>query len=195
MSYGGSVSRGRLSRAGILVLAGAAGFAVSVAVATGIALGGPTQAATTSAVLQTTTGAEPPPVIAGASLTHKRFRVAAQRTAVATKAPLGTTFRFTLSVPGSMQIDITRSAPGLRSGRTCVAPSARLRRSHARRCRRAISAGTLTRSHELKGPNSVPFSGRLGRRALGPGAYTATLTAHGSGGLSAPTALAFTVVK
>jgi len=41
--------------------------------------------------------------------------------------------------------------------------------------------GTLTRKANA-GTTSVPFSGRLGRRALGPGSYKATLAATGADG-------------
>jgi DNA-binding beta-propeller fold protein YncE len=136
------------------------------------------------------------PVISAASLTNNRFRVAAKATAIsARKAPLGTRFRFTLSAAASLQITITRSAPGLRRGRSCLAPSARLRRAHAKRCSRALTVGRLTRSNEPKGADSVAFSGRIGHRALSPRAYHAVLSASDIGGRSNAVMLSFTVVR
>lgn len=126
---------------------------------------------------------------------HTRFSVAAQGTAIAAKAPLGTSFGFTLSAPAAVQVAITRSAPGLRRGRACVAPTAKLRRSHAKRCTRAITAETLTRAHEPRGANSVAFSGRIGNRPLSPRAYRAVLTASNAGGRSSPVSVGFTVVR
>jgi hypothetical protein len=144
-----------------------------------------------------TTLAAPPlslPTISGAQLTHTRFRVAAQATAISAKSPLGTTFRFTISTPAKLEIAITRSAPGLRRGLNCVAPTAKLRRKHAKRCKRTLLVGTLTRSNEPQGTDSVSFSGRIGQRALRPGAYQAVLTASNATGRSKPAALAFVVV-
>jgi hypothetical protein len=140
-----------------------------------------------------------PSSISGASLTHKRFRVSRQATPISatarTKAPLGTRFRFTLSAAAKLTIAITRSAPGLRRGHSCVAPTAKLRRTHAKRCGRTLRFGTLTRSREPGGADSVAFSGRVGHRPLSPGVYTALLSASNAGGPSKPVTLTFTVVR
>jgi hypothetical protein len=137
-----------------------------------------------------------PPTLTAASLTNRRFRVAKKDTAIsAKKAPLGTTFRFTLSAPAKLKIAITRSAPGLRRGHSCLAPSAKLRRKHAKRCTRTLTVGTLTRSSELKGADRIPFSGRIGHRALSPQLYKALLSASNAGGHSTPVTLAFVVVR
>ncbi len=138
------------------------------------------------------------PVISGARLSNARFRVAKRPTAVAAarkKAPQGTTFHFTLSEAASVKIAFTRSAPGLRSGRTCVAPTAKLRRKHAKRCSRTLKFGTLTRAKEGKGGDSVAFSGRVGAKPLGVGAYKATLVAVSSGLSSKPATLSFAIVR
>ena len=65
-----------------------------------------------------------PPRITGAGLTNKRFRVGRKSTAIsARRAPVGTSFRFTLSARATVQVTITRSATGLRA-------RAQLRRSN-----------------------------------------------------------------
>ena len=161
--------------------------------------GGP-QASRTTTIVVPPAGAigakREPPVISAASLTNKRFRVAAKATAIsARKAPLGTRFRFTLSAAARLQITITRSAPGLRRGRSCLAPTATLRRAHAKRCSRVLTVGTLTRSSEPKGADSVAFSGRIGHRALSPRLYHAVLSATDIGGRSNSVTLSFTVVR
>jgi hypothetical protein len=57
------------------------------------------------------------------------------------------------------------------------------------------ATGTLKRASH-KGANRIAFSGRIGRRALKPGRYVATITAaDASGKRSAPRTLRFTVVK
>jgi hypothetical protein len=136
------------------------------------------------------------PTIANAGLTHRRFRVAKQATAItASKAPLGTTFRFTLSTRASLQITITHTLPGLRSGRRCLAPTRKLERAHAKRCTRTVTVGTLTRANEPPGPDNVPFTGRIGHRALTPRAYRAVLRASSANGTSRPVTLSLIVVR
>jgi hypothetical protein len=136
------------------------------------------------------------PTLTSVSLTNKRFRVAKPATAIfARKAPLGTTFRFTLSEPAKVTIKITKTAPGLRRGHSCLAPTARLRHKHAKRCTRTLTLGTLTRSRERKGANRIPFSGRIGTRPLARRGYTAVLRASDAAGSSKPVALSFTIVR
>jgi alpha-tubulin suppressor-like RCC1 family protein len=138
----------------------------------------------------------PPPEITAASLTNKRFRVGGHATAVsARKVPVGTIFRFTLSAAAKLRIAITRTAAGLRHGHSCLAPSAKLRRKHAKSCTRTLTVGTLTRASEPRATDSVAFSGRIGRHALGPRSYVAVLTASDSAGHSKPVSLSFTVVR
>jgi hypothetical protein len=137
-----------------------------------------------------------PPVITAASMTNRRFRVAKTSTAIsAGTTPLGTIFRFTLSAAATVKIKITRSAGGLRHGTSCLAPSAKLKGEHAKRCTLTLVLGTLTRSSEAQGADSVPFSGRIGRRALSPGSYNAVLSASDVAGDSKPVTLAFTIVS
>ena len=136
------------------------------------------------------------PVISAARLSHTRFRVARRATAIsARRAPQATSFLFTLSQASSVQIAFRHPVGGLRSGRRCVAPTAKLRRRHAKRCTRTLTVGTLTRAHERKGRNSVYFSGRIGTRALAPGNYTAVLTATSGGLRSTPVALSLSIVR
>ncbi len=141
------------------------------------------------------------PRISGARLTHKRFRVSSHATAVSAathkpkRPPLGTRFRFTLSASAKAQIAITHSAGGLRAGRRCLAPTAKLRRAHAKHCTRTLTNGTLTRKHLASGARSVPFTGRIGHRALKPGHYRATIAASNAAGKARTVRLAFTVTR
>jgi PKD domain len=139
----------------------------------------------------------PAPRITGARLTRSRFRVSKRATALSARlrAPQGTSFHFTLSEAAKVRIAFKRSLAGLRSGRRCVAPSKKLSRRHAKRCTRTLVAGTLLRGHERKGANNVAFSGRLGTKALAPGAYTATLMAGAGGASSTPVTLSLTIVR
>jgi hypothetical protein len=156
--------------------------------------------------LTTSKAPTPPPVVkapafSSARLTNKRFRVGKAATAISARsaarsrrAPVGTRFRFKLTVAAKVQIAITRSASGLRRGRSCVAPTVKLRRAHARKCTRTLTVGKLTRANMRAGANAIAFSGRIGRRPLRPRAYRAVLTASNAGGRSRPVVLGFTVV-
>jgi hypothetical protein len=114
---------------------------------------------------------------------------------LAKKAPLGTSIHLALSEASKLQIVITRSAPGLRRGHRCVAPTTKLKRAHAKHCNRTLTVGTLTRSNEPQGADIVPFSGRIGHRPLEPRAYKAVLNASNANGLAAPVTLTFVVVR
>jgi hypothetical protein len=175
---------------------GSAGVVLSVTDAYGISAISAVIPLTVAPAPTRTTTTTQPPTLTSASLTNRRFRVAKRDTAMSAKrAPLGTTFRVTLSAAAKLQITITRSAPGLRRGRSCLAPTTKLRRKHAKHCTRTLTVGTLTRSNEPRGVDSVAFSGRIGHRALPPGACNAILSASNASGRSKAVRLAFVVVR
>jgi hypothetical protein len=136
------------------------------------------------------------PGLTGVSETNAAFRVGPQATPVDAarrrRPPVGTTFRFALDQPASVSIEIAQALPGRKSGRRCVKTTKRNARK--RRCTRLVRRGTLKRGGKL-GANSVPFSGRIGRRALKPGAYRVTFTATAAGLTSKPVVLRFRVVR
>ncbi len=139
--------------------------------------------------------APPKPRLTSVRMTNTRFRVAKTSTAItARRTPLGTSFRFKLSTPAELRIAITSTAAGLRHGRSCLAPTSKLRHAHAKSCTRTLTVATLTRASERKGADSIPFSGRIGTRALSPRSYAAVLTATNAGGSSKPVKLSFTIV-
>jgi hypothetical protein len=126
------------------------------------------------------------PVVTGFAAVPSAFAVGKKGTALAAKVHRGTTFRFRLSEPASVAIAIARQIPGLRKGASCVPATAKLtaailrksgKRGLARaRCKAFKQVGTLTRTGTA-GDNTVAFTGKLGRRALGVGRYRATLVA------------------
>ncbi|HEX4435545.1 MAG TPA: hypothetical protein VH061_02000 [Solirubrobacteraceae bacterium] len=131
--------------------------------------------------------------ITHASVSSTPFRVGKGATAIAASAPVGTNFRLTLSAAAKVQIALTSSAPGLRHGSLCVAPSARLVKAHAKHCTRTVTVGTLTRAHEAAGADEIAFTGRVGRRALKAGSYHAVLSASNTQSTAKPVTLSFTV--
>jgi Tol biopolymer transport system component len=153
----------------------------------------------------TTTGGSPAPKdttaprITGAKLSHKTFRVAKAPTAVSAAArnrkaaPAGTKLKLSLSEAATLKVTIARRQPGWRKGKACVKTTRKL--AHARRCTRAVKAGTLTR-RLTAGAATIAFSGRIGRKALPAGRYTATLQAtDAAGNTSKAVVLNFTVTS
>jgi hypothetical protein len=136
------------------------------------------------------------PLLTDVSETNSVFRVGREPTPTSAgrrrRAPVGTSFRFSLDRPASVAIRIARALPGRRSGRRCVKPTRRLARK--KRCTRFVRRGTLRR---VSGPgaNRVAFSGRIGRRALKPGKYRASFVATAFGASSKAKALRFRVVR
>ncbi|HVE68210.1 MAG TPA: neocarzinostatin apoprotein domain-containing protein [Solirubrobacteraceae bacterium] len=105
----------------------------------------------------------------------------------------GTTFRYTLSERARVLFTVHRLLPGRRVGRLCRAPT-RLNRGRAR-CTRYVFIGRFAQAG-VAGRNRKPFSGKIGRRALRPGRYRATLVATDAArNRSRAARVAFTVVR
>ena len=168
-----------------------------------LVLTSPDGTATSSDVTFTTLAATtvPPPAkpaISKAHMTHTRFRVGKQSTAISAKTrkpASGTAFAFKLSTAAKVEITIIRSVPGLRKGSRCVAPTKQLERHHAKSCTRTVTSGTLIRSGERAGVDQIAFSGRIGHVPLRPGSYKALMVAINSGGRSNQATLRFAVLK
>jgi hypothetical protein len=127
-----------------------------------------------------------------ARVTNTRFAVAPQATVVSAKAKRGTKFVFSLSEDARTTITISQKLAGRRKGKRCVKP----RKSLKKRCTRLVRVGALTRSKTKAGKNSIAFSGRLGKKALRPGGYQASLVAADAAGQkSKPRVVKFTVVR
>jgi len=143
-----------------------------------------------------------PPVLRSVSLTHKRFRVAKARTAIAAAAkrkpavPRGTVLRLRSSEAGRLTLLIERARPGqkVRHGRAVVCKAVR-RKPRRGACTAYARTATLTRTIKA-GRGSVALSGRIGARALAPGAYRLTLTARDkAGNVSKAVRISFTILR
>lgn len=137
-----------------------------------------------------------PPQITAVKLSHTRFAVAKTRTAVTArkrKHPIGTTVEFTLSEPARVTLTITHAVPGKRSGRSCEPSHAKhLAKKH--RCTAMAIGGTITRRSEKAGADRIPFSGRIGHRALRTGHYAMRIVATDpAGNPSAAHTIKFTI--
>jgi len=106
------------------------------------------------------------PQVSEVAVKPSRFRVGARATAVSAKT--GTTITFLLTKDATATLSFDQAVQGRRRGSGCVRINRR--NINGRKCTRFIPRGTLTRA-ALQGPNAVPFTGRIGRRALKPGRY------------------------
>ena len=148
----------------------------------------------------TVTVVQSSPVLSHVRVSNARFRVGSRPTAIsgavrrAARAPLGTQFLFTVSLPATVQIGLVQKASGVRRGGVCVAPAPGLRGAGGGQCTRTIGRGSLVRSTEPAGSDAISFSGRVGSRALPPGSYQATVQAANDSGRSMAITVKFTIV-
>ena len=100
---------------------------------------------------------------------------------------------FSISEAATLQMRVSVARPGRREHGHCAAPS-RANRGH-RRCTRWVALGTLS-TPALPGANRTPFTPRVDKRLLAPGAYRLTIVATDAAGASSPPAVAgFTIVR
>jgi hypothetical protein len=138
----------------------------------------------------------PPPAVSGVRITPARFRVARPATAITARKRVarGTHIRFTLAAAATATLTFQRPVAGRRAKNGhCVKPTAKLRR--AKRCTRYRAEGKLTRANLGAGAQDVPFSGRVGRRALRRGRHRLVVSANGAGGAAQGAPRSFTIVR
>jgi Tol biopolymer transport system component len=138
------------------------------------------------------------PVISDASMKRKTFRVGKKKTAkraqiARRRTPAGSAFRFTLSTDAELAIVLKQQKSGRRSGGKCRKPTPKLRKRRA--CTRYVKRGKLVRTGLTAKRHKIAFSGRVGRKALSPGRYKATLRARNAAGSSKPVHLKFRIVR
>ncbi len=142
---------------------------------------------------------EPPPFVAlakpavtGFSQSAARWRRGGSLPHISS-APVGTTFSFSLNEQATVTFTFTQSLPGRRAHGSCVAPSRG--NAHKPSCRRTVVVGSFGTSGKT-GLNKMRFQGRLSStKALKPGSYAVSITAHDARGLKAVSrSLSFTIV-
>jgi hypothetical protein len=148
-----------------------------------------------------TTSAAPPappalPALSALSESPSRWRVRPAHGHV--HGSYGTTFSLTLNEAATIELRFERLVAGHRHGSRCVAgKTAHVagEKSHGgKACTNAVVFGS-TSSTGVAGVNHVSFAGRIGRRALQPGAWMVVVGAANTGGTSPTKSLRFTVVK
>lgn len=105
----------------------------------------------------------------------------------------GTALRVTISESAALRITISRATKGRRAGKVCKPQTKANRRRTS--CTYAKTETTLRRSGAT-GAVSVTFTGKVGKRKLPAGRYTATLVAtDAAGNASAPAKLSFAITR
>jgi hypothetical protein len=136
------------------------------------------------------------PVIDRLTAVPATFAVAPAATAIAARtrsAPRGTTLTYGLSEPAAVTLNFERAVAGRRAGGRCVKATAS--NGRAKRCTLYVAVGTLTRTAPA-GLSSLPFTGRIGSKALAVGAHRITaLAKDAAGNQSSPRQVAIKVVK
>ena len=108
------------------------------------------------------------------------------------KPATGSKVAVSLSEAATVTATVSRSLPGRRKGRSCVALGAAPK--GAANCKRQVTVGTQSWD-AAAGASQLPFSGKLGGKALKPGSYSAGLVARdAAGNASAPQSATFTVI-
>jgi hypothetical protein len=95
----------------------------------------------------------------------------------------GTTFGFTLSEAATVRFTLERRTRGRRVGGKCRKQTRGNRRRRA--CTRYVKVGSFSARFGA-GANTRKFSGKVGRRRLGPGRYRVALTAKDGAGNASP---------
>lgn len=138
----------------------------------------------------------PPRFLGFPSIRPRAFLVAPNGTSeppIRRLAKRGTTFTYVLSEAATVTISIELKSKGRRVGRNCVKASKHNATKPS--CARYAVVGAFSNSGVV-GENSVPFSGRIGRRSLTPGSYRATFSAmDAASNRSKPATAAFRVLK
>jgi uncharacterized delta-60 repeat protein len=137
------------------------------------------------------------PVLSHVGLTNKVFRVGHGKGVFAAarrrRHKVGTTINYRLSEAARATLTIQRKVRGVSVRGRCLKPS---RRRHGRRCTRIVGVGKPLVRESPAGTTSIRWNGRVGRKALKPGAYRLAIVALDAAGNRSETKLVgFTVVR
>jgi uncharacterized repeat protein (TIGR01451 family) len=138
-----------------------------------------------------------PPAFSAARMTNRTFAVdpkGAGEPVVSARAKKGTAFAYTLSEDARALFTIEQKTTGRTVGGKCV--KATRRNARARRCSLFTRRGAFGQDGKA-GQNVKPWSGKLGSKALKPGAYRASIAATDATGNKTPQPkqLSFKIVR
>ena len=150
-------------------------------------------------VVATPAATIPTPALSHVAQSHQTWRRGGKLATLARakpkrKAPVGTTFSFTLNTAAAVKLTFTQRADGRNVAGRCVARTNHNNSRH--HCRRTVTVGTLSLPTAPAGNRRIGFQGRLSsHKTLKPGRYSVTITATNASGHTSAKALAFTIVK
>jgi hypothetical protein len=101
---------------------------------------------------------------------------------------------YTNTQPATTRFTVQRRSRGYRKGGRCVRRKPRSG-LNPKRCSLYRAVKGSFSHNDTPGPNSLRFTGRLGRRTLRPGPYRLTAVARNPSGKSAAVRTSFTVKK
>lgn len=138
------------------------------------------------------------PKLTRVTLKPSKFSVSPKPTAATArkgkkKTPRGTKIGFNLNVISTLVITIQRRTVGRRVKGKCIRQKPRNRKRKA--CTKFVTRGKIIRRDLKVGRTVVPFTGRIGKKALKPGRYQAVLMAARGDGRSAKVIRRFRIVK
>ena len=142
-----------------------------------------------------TTSTTSTPSVSAAGQSASRWRAGSALAQISSKrAPVGTTFSFTLNEAATVTFSFVQRVAGRKVHGHCVTPTGRNR--HKPACKLSRVAGVLTFSAHA-GVNKVRFAGRISSaKRLALGSYTLQILARNAqGNRSKPQSLSFTIVK
>jgi PKD repeat protein len=135
------------------------------------------------------------PKLSNVAFSPSKFKVSSKSTATSARKATakGSTLKFTLGERATVVVTIIKPRGGVKSGKSCKAPSKKHPVKHPRKC--DLTVGTITRKNQAATADKLAFSGRIGHKALAKGKYKASLTATDTAGnRSKATTATFTIV-
>jgi outer membrane protein assembly factor BamB len=108
------------------------------------------------------------------------------------RRPLRLKITYSLNISASVKLTLKRHAAGRKVNRRCVMPT-RKNRKRAR-CTRLVTVPGSIMLPGKAGANGFAFTGKMGRRRLGPGTYQLTARPSAAGRTGTPQRVTFTIV-
>jgi hypothetical protein len=139
-------------------------------------------------------GSTPTPVLTGLALRPSSFRPAPSGASIATaKRRTGTTVSYSDSLSSQTTFTISRTQPGVRSGKRCIHKPRHPARGQ-KACTRTLTLGTFSRADKA-GANTFHFTGRVNGRALKLGTYALTAQPRAGGKVGKAASAGFHVIR
>jgi uncharacterized delta-60 repeat protein len=148
-------------------------------------------ASTTRAITVKAVPPPEPPILRGLAIKPAKFRAARRGGSISSKA--GARISYSNSRAATTTFTVARVLAGRRSGKRCVAPTARNR--GAKRCTRFVGVRGSFTHVDVAGKNSFRFTGRVRRKALKPGPYRLDARPRAGGQVGKTVSVRFRILR